>query len=57
MPTWLAPESRVFVPTIMFLHVLPCSRAEPDSLRDNPLVFRDSQRRRKVRQFAPVIVA
>ena len=57
MPTWLAPESRVFVPTIMFLQVLSCDVGEPDCSQGNPLVFRDSQRRRKILHLAPVIVA
>ena len=41
----------------MFLLVLPCSVGEPDCLQGNPLVFRDSHRRRKIPQLAPVIVA
>ena len=57
MRTWLAPESRAFVPTIMFLQVLPCNVGEPDCLQSNPLIFCDSQRHRKILQFAPVIVA
>ena len=57
MPTWLAPESRVFVPTIMFLQVLSCCVGEPVCFQGKPLVFRDSRRPREIPQLAPVIAA